>query len=336
MPPRGTIVCFLCKGIVSYKNKDSAKFEKHMNNEHMAYFGIEYLLAGCTMSEEERLAVKDVIKDRIEPDSESDQNTTLEEDADEVKPKKAVTMADEAKLKKAVKIADEVKPKKAIKEAEIKAARFQCSDCPISFTMANNLEEHVARKHPNKKRTKSKDILDAIDRKNAIDGEFSKTMKSFKTAGESLKKTSIATITPKSTSKPSLEKVVKGLSVKKMNSLDVSIKKDGEEVEVKRKNLTSTTPVPKKKTVAVKKKGDTSVVVAGPDQTAGDGTVCPICSKEFPKNGPMRRHFEDIHQPGEFPCSGCQKMFTSKNKMSSHYSRHCNPNNPNSSKRRTL
>jgi len=312
MPPRGTIVCFLCKGIVSYKNKDSAKFEKHMNNEHMAYFGIEYLLAGCTMSEEERLAVKDVIKDRIEPDSESDKNTTLEEDA------------------------EEVKPKKVNKKVEIKAARFQCSDCPISFTMANNLEEHVARKHPNKKNTKSKDILDAIDRKNAIDGEFSKTMNSFKTAGESLKKTNIATITPKSTSKPSLEKVIKGLSVKKMNSLDVSIKKDGEDVEVKRKNLTSTTPVPKKKTAAVKKKGDTSVVVAGPEQTAGDGTVCPICSKEFPKNGPMRRHFEDIHQPGEFPCSGCQKMFTSKNKMSSHYSRHCNPNNPNSSKRRTL
>jgi len=311
MPPRGTIVCFLCKGIVGYKNKDSAKFEKHMNNEHMAYFGIDYLLAGCTMSEEERLAVKDVIKDRIEPDSESDKNTTLEEDA------------------------EEVKPKKVTKKAEIKAARFQCSDCPISFTMANNLEEHVARKHPKKKNTKSKDILDAIDRKNAIDGEFSKTMKSFKTAGESLKKTNIATITPKSTSKPSLEKVVKGLSVKKLNSLDVSIKKNGEEVEVKRKNLTSTTPVPKKKTVSIKKNGDTSVVVAGPDQTAGEGTVCPICSKEFPKNGPMRRHFEDIHQPGEFPCSGCQKMFTSKNKMSSHYSRHCNPNNPNS-KRRTL
>ena len=37
------------------------------------------------------------------------------------------------------------------------------------------------------------------------------------------------------------------------------------------------------------------------------------------------RHFEDLHQPGEFPCPGdeklCGKVFTSRNKMSSHYSR---------------
>ena len=315
MPPRGTIVCFLCKGIVSYKNKDATKFEKHMNNEHMAYFGMEYLLAGCSMSEEERLAVKDVIKDRIEPDSASDQNTTLEEDTEEVKPKK-------------------------IKSKEVtKAARFQCDDCPISFTMENNLEEHIARKHKKKispNNSKSKEILDAIDRKNAIDGEFSKTMKTFKTASDSLKKTNIATISPKSTPKATLEKVVQGLSAKKLKTLDVSIKKDGEEVEVKRKNLTSTTPVPKKNTSKVNKTGNGSTLVAEPDQEPGEGKVCPLCSKEFPKNGPMRRHFEDIHQPGEFPCSGCQKMFTSKNKMSSHYSRHCNPNNPGNKKRRTL
>ena len=38
------------------------------------------------------------------------------------------------------------------------------------------------------------------------------------------------------------------------------------------------------------------------------------------------RHFEDLHQPGEFPCPGderiCGKVFTSRNKMSSHYSRY--------------
>ena len=57
-----------------------------------------------------------------------------------------------------------------------------------------------------------------------------------------------------------------------------------------------------------------------------DGVACPECNKRFKSKGPMQRHFEDIHQPGEFPCRGCGKMFTSKNKMSSHYSRHCNPN----------
>jgi len=329
MPPRGTIVCFLCRGIVSYKNKDTAKFEKHMKNEHMANFGMEYLLAGCTMSEEERLAIKDVIKERIEENEhESDQNTTLEEDA-------------------------EVKTTKIKTKEETKTARFQCDDCPISFTQANNLEEHVARKHKKKadtNNTKSKAILEAIDRKNAIDGEFSKTMKTFKSGSDSLKTTNIATITSKSEPKANLEKVVQGLSTKKLKAMDISIKKDGEEVEVKRKNSTSTSPVPKSKNgtcisikkdgeeVEVKRKNLTSTIpvpkskkngkggsnlIAEPGQEPGEGTVCPLCSKEFPKNGPMRSHFVDIHQPGEFPCPGCQKVFTSKNKMSSHYSRNC-------------
>ena len=71
-----------------------------------------------------------------------------------------------------------------------------------------------------------------------------------------------------------------------------------------------------------------NAILAGPEETAGSGNTCPLCHKEFPSNGPMKRHFEDIHQPGEFPCKGCHKVFSSKNKVSSHYSRNC--------KRRTL
>ena len=57
-----------------------------------------------------------------------------------------------------------------------------------------------------------------------------------------------------------------------------------------------------------------------------EGVPCSDCGKRFRTRPAMQRHFEDIHQPGEFPCRGCGKMFTSKNKQSSHYSRHCNPN----------
>ena len=57
-----------------------------------------------------------------------------------------------------------------------------------------------------------------------------------------------------------------------------------------------------------------------------EGVPCTDCGKRFRTKPAMQRHFEDIHQPGEFPCRGCGKMFTSKNKQSSHYSRHCNPN----------
>ena len=319
MPPKDTIVCFLCKGRLSYKNDDATKFEKHMKNEHMVKFGIEYLLAGCTMSEDERLAIKDVIKEwRVEqekivseeiikegvdkdktqgikddPDnSTKDNDTTLEEDAEEF-------------------VLSKSKSNKSKPEA--KAARFQCDDCPISFTQASNLEEHRSRKHKDKstKKSKSKEILDTIDRKNGLDGEF--TLKDFKTASDILKKTSKVALTPNSSLKSNVGKAVIGLSTKKVKNDDVSV----DEETIERKSLSSTTPVPNNK------KGGGSSLVAEPGQDPGEGTVCPLCSKEFPKNGPMRNHFVDIHQPGEFPCKGCQKVFTSKNKMSSHYSRNC-------------
>jgi len=64
----------------------------------------------------------------------------------------------------------------------------------------------------------------------------------------------------------------------------------------------------------------------------GKGHPCKECGKEFRSEANMLRHHEDLHQPGEFPCPGdtklCGKVFTSRNKMSSHYSRNCNPNNP--------
>ena len=59
---------------------------------------------------------------------------------------------------------------------------------------------------------------------------------------------------------------------------------------------------------------------------------CKECGKEFASEAGKDRHIEDIHQSGNFPCPGdkeiCGKVFSSRNKMSSHYSRHCNPNNP--------
>ena len=54
-----------------------------------------------------------------------------------------------------------------------------------------------------------------------------------------------------------------------------------------------------------------------------EGVPCTDCGKLFKSKGPMMRHFEDMHQSGEFPCKGCGKVFTSKNKMSSHFSRNC-------------
>ena len=93
---------------------------------------------------------------------------------------------------------------------------------------------------------------------------------------------------------------------------------------------TKQNPIKKKSRVSTKSTaerrkslGRTGVTLLTHHGDAGTGNICRLCSKEFLNNGAMRRHFEDIHCPGEYPCKGCGKMFTSKNKVSSHYSRNC-------------
>jgi len=296
MQPNGTIICFLCKGFVSYKEGDSSKFTRHMNNEHMAYFGMEYLLAGCSMSEEERLAVRDVIKDRIEPTDRpgpAPNNTvvaTLEEIDSTVKTKSG--------------------------------SRFPCSQCPISFTMDVNLKAHM-EVHKKQARLssgrtirvgRSSEILEAIEKKEVVKN----TSKNADTVKEESNK-SAAELSPKD-SKSNKE------NLGKESKLSLN------ELKSKLKESSATVPVPKSKKQLKKlksnssklnKTGTGSTEVASPDQDPGDGNNCPVCSKEFKTNGPMRRHFEDIHQPGEFPCKGCGRVFTSKNKVSSHFSRNC-------------
>ena len=53
---------------------------RRMNSQHIAYFGMEYLLAGCTKTEEDDSATKDDVTDLIKDDSENDKTTIEEED----------------------------------------------------------------------------------------------------------------------------------------------------------------------------------------------------------------------------------------------------------------
>ena len=62
LPPPGTVCCLLCRGMVAYRNLDTARFAAHMNYEHGAYFDMEFLLAACLMDEEERKAVRNVME----------------------------------------------------------------------------------------------------------------------------------------------------------------------------------------------------------------------------------------------------------------------------------
>ena len=61
-----TVRCLLCLGLVQLRNDGEQrigveKFKAHMENEHGAYFDLEFILAASFMDEEEKEAVKVVI-----------------------------------------------------------------------------------------------------------------------------------------------------------------------------------------------------------------------------------------------------------------------------------
>ena len=56
---------------------------KHMNNEHMVDFGVDFLLAACLMEEEEREAIQDVVEDKFQIGAKFNEEQSDEREDDE-------------------------------------------------------------------------------------------------------------------------------------------------------------------------------------------------------------------------------------------------------------
>ena len=65
----GTVCCILCRGKVIYKDGDKFRFKNHMNNEHGAFFEIDYLLASCLLENDQKAAVAKTVECTIKPTS---------------------------------------------------------------------------------------------------------------------------------------------------------------------------------------------------------------------------------------------------------------------------
>ena len=59
----GKIFCILCNGVVALWDGDKSRFIGHMNHEHEALLAINFILAGCLMSKEERAVVEKIMED---------------------------------------------------------------------------------------------------------------------------------------------------------------------------------------------------------------------------------------------------------------------------------
>jgi len=278
----GIVPCFLCKASIYYEKSDKSMLLSHMNSEHNAFFGNEFLLAGCIMNDDERMAIVNVVKDREpsylqqpsaeEPQTDAEDVTLenneliIENDDDDENELYITALTPETTLQE-IDTTVEVTPHTEEEDQGVSPPRmneklpieFPCPECPLTFNLKIRLNRHV-KLH---------------DKRDKVISEMAEAKK------EVIKAKKVV--------------VKKELGSKTKQGARVWTPAEGEK-----------------------------------------GVPCSECGKLFKSRGPMLRHFEDIHQSGEYPCKGCGKMFSSKNKMSSHFSRHCNPLNPNGSRRKTV
>ena len=242
MTPEGSVRCFMCHGFIPFSPLQTVKFERHMKTDHNVFYGLEFLLAGCRMTEEERKTVNDVVVEK-----ESDPIQETEPSLEVFVP---VATLEEGEVHEDPETRD-------IKMERISVDSYNCDFCQKSFTLQENLQEHIGRKHPNKKKSRKL--------------SQSKAARSVK--------------------------LPRGFQKQKLISRP-------------------------RKIVTPRRQSQ--------DIPEGEGFPCKECGKEFRTQSMAEFHYTDVHVTGHFPCKGnCGKVFTSKNKMSSHWSRHCNPRNRN-------
>ena len=147
--PDGTIQCLLCRGIVTFKEKDPIKFNLHMKNEHAVYFSVDILLAICLMDSEEQETVKNVVFDRMKK---SDVDIVKDEKMDE-----SIDGSDGDEDEDAVDLSDDEEDFASLKEKIKKEGNaesnydpkspFGCSICKKPFGSKKSLGHHRRRKH---------------------------------------------------------------------------------------------------------------------------------------------------------------------------------------------
>ena len=79
------VQCFLCSAKIFYGQNDQERLRDHLRSEHSIDTGLDYLVAGCLMNDEEREAIVNVVKDR---EVGADTDESLEEDVVKEEPEK--------------------------------------------------------------------------------------------------------------------------------------------------------------------------------------------------------------------------------------------------------
>ena len=244
MQPSGSVICFLCKGHVPYTRNNIAKFERHMKTDHSVFFGVDYLLAGCLMSNDERLAVTDVVKEK-------EKENEITNETPRVSRRNGGRSANIT-----------------LEEGEVNSQ--------FDFNTENSANEDV----------------------------------------DPLANVSVSSVSSLST-RPVSVKLERASQRTLENPAIVKLSKKQKKLQKRlQKNLKAEKLIQRKKYSTPRQR---------PEIPEGEGFPCTDCGNVYKTEAMQKFHYTDVHVQGHFPCKGgCGKIFTSKNKMSSHWSRHCN------------
>jgi len=155
----GIVQCFLCKASLFYNKNNHSTFVSHLSSEHNAFFGTNFLLAGCIMNEDERVAMFNAVKDRAPSSFIQSQNLQEEsnkiiqetdeiiidnEDEEEYNELYVTALTPETTLQEidTVEVEEEqgVSPPKPDSKTVIK---FSCPECPLTFNLKIKLNKHL-------------------------------------------------------------------------------------------------------------------------------------------------------------------------------------------------
>merc|ERR1712096_370786 len=134
LPVQGTVCCILCRGVLNYKDKDSSRFESHMQSEHGAYFDLEFILAACLMDEDEKNAVRTVMTAKYE------EANKCKEEEDEMP---TVSSFNSIKVENSC----EDMPISLKENSSEEKEKFTCNKCKKSYAWKSTLLKHKRRDH---------------------------------------------------------------------------------------------------------------------------------------------------------------------------------------------
>jgi len=151
----GTVCCILCRGMVIYKDGDKTRFKNHLNNEHGAFFDIDYLLASCLLENDQKEAIARTVSNRgvnlLQESKLSDiYSETLREDTD-CNPRDGTLRDFELKKEKFEYPGDTFSDESFLSQRnkdDVKRKQFECEKCGKSYTTKQSLKGHIEKHHP--------------------------------------------------------------------------------------------------------------------------------------------------------------------------------------------